>query len=535
MFLPFIAFLGGLALFLYGMQLMGDGLQKAAGEKLQKILEMMTGVIVFGVLLGAVVTAVLQSSSATTVMTVGLVNAGLLTLKQAFGIVMGANVGTTITAQLIAFKLTHYVPLILFIGFMMNILSKRSRGKFIGQVLLGFGVLMIGMEFMGKAVMPLREYPGFIEFIQKFAEYPLLGIGVGIVMTVLVQSSSATIGILIAMATQGLITLEGAIPVLLGDNIGTCITAVLATLRANATAKRVALAHVMFNLIGSIIFVTFMTWFVKLVLAVSPSGDIARQIANAHTAFNVINTLIFIPFTGPFIKLVERMLPDKSEVISRRPVYLDEAMLKTPSIAMSLAVKEVVRMGNLAQKNVRLAMEAINEFDEDKVKYVLDHEPVVDSLETEITRYLTNMSEVPMGNDLSERHTGLLHACNDIERIGDHGKTLAKRARKIFEDEVNFSPEAREELVILSKMVLDASGKTLEALEKNDKAIAAEAVELCREVKRFQKEIRKNHIIRLNERRCDPVAGFMMLELLINMKRVADHSKNISQLVQGTF
>lgn len=535
MFLPFIAFLGGLALFLYGMQLMGDGLQKAAGEKLQKILEMMTGVIVFGVLLGAVVTAVLQSSSATTVMTVGLVNAGLLNLKQAFGIVMGANVGTTITAQLIAFKLTHYVPLILFIGFMMNILSKRSRGKFIGQVLLGFGVLMIGMEFMGKAVMPLREYPGFIEFIQKFAEYPLLGIGVGIVMTVLIQSSSATIGILIAMATQGLITLEGAIPVLLGDNIGTCITAVLATLRANATAKRVALAHVMFNLIGSIIFVTFMTWFVKLVLAVSPSGDIARQIANAHTAFNVINTLIFIPFTGPFIKLVERMLPDNSEVISRRPVYLDEAMLKTPSIAMSLAVKEVVRMGNLAQKNVRLAMEAINEFDEDKVKYVLDHEPVVDSLETEITRYLTEMSEVPMGNDLSERHTGLLHACNDIERIGDHGKTLAKRARKIFEDEVNFSPEAREELVVLSQMVLDASGKTLEALEKNDKAIAAEAVELCREVKRFQKEIRKNHIIRLNERRCDPVAGFMMLELLINMKRVADHSKNISQLVQGTF
>ncbi len=535
MFLPFISFLGGLALFLYGMQLMGDGLQKAAGEKLQKILEMMTGVIVFGVLLGAVVTAVLQSSSATTVMTVGLVNAGLLNLKQAFGIVMGANVGTTMTAQLIAFKLTHYVPLILFIGFMMNILSKRSRGKFIGQVLLGFGVLMMGMDFMGKAVMPLREYPGFIEFIQKFAEYPLLGIGVGIVMTVLIQSSSATIGILIAMATQGLISLEGAIPVLLGDNIGTCITAVLATLRSNATAKRVALAHVMFNLIGSIIFVTFMAWFIKLVLAVSPADDIARQIANAHTAFNVINTMIFIPFTGPFIKLVERLLPDKSEVISRRPVYLDEAMLKTPSIAMSLAVKEVVRMGNLASKNVRLAMEAINEFDEKKVTYVLEHEPVVDSLETEITNYLTEMSEVPMGNDLSERHTGLLHACNDIERIGDHGKTLAKRARKLFEDEIDFSPEAKEELLVLSEMVNKASARSLEALEKNDKAIAAEAIELCRAVKQFQKEIRKNHINRLNERRCDPVAGFMMLELLINMKRVADHSKNISQLVQGTF
>ena len=535
MFLPFISFLGGLALFLYGMQLMGDGLQKAAGAKLQKVLELMTGVLVFGVFLGAVVTAVIQSSSATTVMTVGLVNAGLLNLKQAFGIVMGANIGTTMTAQLIAFKLTHYVPLILFVGFMMNILSKRSRGKFIGQVLLGFGILMMGMEFMGKAVMPLRDYPGFVDFIQKFAEYPVLGIGVGIVMTVLIQSSSATIGILIAMATQGLISLEGAIPVLLGDNIGTCITAVLAALRANTTAKRVALAHVMFNLIGSIIFVTFMSWFVKLVLVVSPDGDIARQIANAHTAFNLINTLIFLPFATPFVKFIERMLPDKSEVVSRRPVYLDEKMLKTPSIAMSLAVKEVVRMGNLARKNVRLGMEAINEFDEDKVKYVLEHEPVVDNLETEITKYLTEMSAVPMGNDLSERHTGLLHACNDIERIGDHGKTLAKRARKLFEDEVDFTPEAKEELQVLSQMVLDASGKALEALEKNDKAVAAEAIELCRGVKQFQKEIRKNHITRLNERRCDPVAGFMMLELLINMKRVADHSKNISQLVQGTF
>lgn len=535
MFLSFMAFLGGLALFLYGMQLMGDGLQKAAGAKLQKVLELMTGVLVFGVLLGAVVTAVIQSSSATTVMTVGLVNAGLLNLKQAFGIVMGANIGTTMTAQLIAFKLTHYVPLILFVGFMMNILSKRSRGKFIGQVLLGFGVLMIGMEFMGKAVMPLREYPGFVEFIQNFAEYPVLGIGVGIVMTVLIQSSSATIGILIAMASQGLITLEGAIPVLLGDNIGTCITAVLAAMRANATAKRVALAHVMFNFIGSIIFITFMSMFVKLVLTVSPTGDIARQIANAHTAFNVLNTIIFLPFAGAFIKLIERLLPDKGEVISRRPVYLDAKMLKTPSIAMSLAVKEVVRMGNLARKNVRLGMEAINEYDESKVQYVLEHEPVVDNLETEITHYLTEMSQVPMGTDLSERHTGLLHACNDIERIGDHGKTLAKRARRIFEDEVDFSPEAKEELRALSDKVLLASGKALEALEQNDKELAAEAVTLCRDVKAFQKEIRKNHIARLNEKRCDPVAGFIMLELLINMKRVADHSKNISQLVQGTF
>ena len=312
----FFGFLGGLALFLYGMQLMGEGLQRAAGEKLEKILEALTGVLVVGVALGAVVTAVLQSSSATTVMTVGLVNAGLMTLKQAFGIVMGANIGTTITAQLIAFKLTDYVTLILAIGFAMQMLAKRRRGKYFGQVLLGFGILMLGMSMMGQSVLPLREYQGFVDFIGRFSHNPILGIGVGIVMTVLIQSSSATIGILIAMASQGLIPLEGAIPVLLGDNIGTCITAIMAAWRANATAKRVALAHVLFNLIGSIIFVTFMGLFVKLVLAVSPAHDIARQIANAHTTFNIINTLIFLPIATPFIKLVERLMPGKQRSIA---------------------------------------------------------------------------------------------------------------------------------------------------------------------------------------------------------------------------
>lgn len=535
MLVYFLGFLGGIALFMYGMQLMGDGLQKAAGAKLQKILEAMTGVLAMGILLGAVVTAVLQASGATTVMTVGLVNAGLLTLKQGFGIIMGANVGTTITAQLIAFKLSNYITVLIFIGFLMQLLAKRRCGKYLGQVILGFGILMLGMDMMGRAVMPLRAYPGFVDFISYFSGNPLLGIFIGTVMTVLIQSSSATIGILIAMAGQGLIPLEGAIPVLLGDNIGTCITAVLASLRANLTAKRVAIAHVLFNVIGSIIFVIFMRWFVEIVMYVSPAGDIARQIANAHSAFNIINTLLFMPFVNPFIKLVQRIVPGDAEGISLRPVYLDKAMLNTPSIGLSLAVKEVVRMGNLACKNVRLGMESIHTFDTDKVKYVLEHEPVVDSLEREITDYLTDMSTAQLDESLSVRHTGLLHAINDIERIGDHGETLAKKSRMIFEDEVHFSQEAKEELAKLSQMVLCASSRSLEALEKNDKAIAADAVRLCREVKHFQKEIRKNHITRLNEHRCDPVAGFVMLELLINMKRVSDHSKNIAQLVQGTF
>ena len=529
----FLAFLGGIALFMYGMQLMGDGLQKAAGAKLQKILEAMTGVLAMGILLGAVVTAVLQASGATTVMTVGLVNAGLLTLKQGFGIIMGANIGTTMTAQLIAFKLSDYITILIFIGFLMQLLARKSRTKYLGQVMLGFGILMLGMDMMGKAVMPLRNYPGFVHFIEVFSSNPLLGIGM--IMTVLIQSSSATIGILIAMAGQGLIPLEGAIPVLLGDNIGTCITAVLASLRANLTAKRVAAAHVMFNVIGSIIFVVFMPFFIKFVLLVSPDGDIARQIANAHSAFNILNTLLFMPFVNPFIKLVEKIVPGKAEIISMRPVYLDKNMLNTPSIAISLAVKEVVRMGELARKDVRLGMEAIQSFDADKVKYVLEHEPVVDALERDITDYLTQMSSSEMSESLTTRHTGLLHACTDIERIGDHGETLAKRARKLVEEDVVFSDEAKAELLQLSEMVLRASGRSLEALEKNDKAIAEDAVRLCREVKQYQKEIRKNHITRLNEHICNPTAGFVMMELLINMKRVSDHSKNIAQLVQGTF
>lgn len=535
MLLYFFAFLGGLAMFLYGMQLMGEGLQQAAGAKLRKILEALTGVVAVGVLLGALVTAVLQSSSATTVMTVGLVNAGLMTLKQAFGIIMGANIGTTMTAQLIAFKLTDYVTLILFIGFAMQAFCTRKRGRYCGQVLLGFGILMMGMHMMGQAVMPLREYQGFVDFCARFSHNPLLAVGVGIVMTVCIQSSSATIGILIAMASQGLIPLEGAIPVLLGDNIGTCITAILAAARANVTAKKVALAHVLFNLFGCIIFIVFLNYFMQLVLAISPEGDIARQIANAHTAFNIINTLIFLPIATPFIGLVEKLMPQKGEVVSVKPVYLDDNMLHTPSIAMALAEKEVLRMGNQARKNVSKALEAVVDYDATKVQYVLEHEPVVDNLEESITLYLTKLSETNMGPELSARHTGMLHAVNDLERIGDHGNTLAKRARTIYEDDVQFTQPAKDELKKITELVMEASGLALEALNTNNKVLANEAVAKCREVKAFQKEMRKNHITRLNDRQCNPQSGFVLLELLINVKRVSDHSKNVAQLVLGTF
>jgi phosphate:Na+ symporter len=528
-------FLGGIALFLYGMQLMGDGLQKAAGAKLQQILAALTGVLCMGVVVGAVVTALLQSSSATTVMTVGLVNAGLLTLKQAFGIVMGANIGTTITAQLIAFKLTDYVTVLIFVGFLVQTFAKKSRPKFIGQVLLGFGLLMLGMNLMGQAAMPLRDYPGFVSFIARFADQPLLGVAIGTMMTICVQSSAATIGILMAMAGQGLIPLEGAVPVLLGDNIGTCITAVLAAFHTNATAKRVALSHVLFNFFGCIIFVIFLGYFVDFVKYISPEGDISRQIANAHSAFNILNTCIFLPLAGPFIKLVEYILPEKGEIISRRPVYLDDNMLHTPGVALELATKEVVRMGDLAVKDVETALAALTNYDEAEVKYVLEHEPVVDNLEEDITVYLTKISATGLPDELSKRHTGLLHACSDIERIGDHGETLAKRARSIFEDNVVFSPEAKAELQKLGELTIKAARMSLKALETDDQDLARDAWEQCKKVKLYQKEMRKMHIVRLSNGTCSPQAGFVLMELIINMKRISDHSKNVSQLVLGIF
>ncbi len=536
MMLVFICtFLGGIALFLYGMQLMGNGLQQAAGDKLQKILAALTGVLAMGVVVGAVVTALLQSSSATTVMTVGLVNAGLLTLKQAFGIVMGANIGTTITAQLIAFKLTDYVTVLLFIGFIMMVTAKRKRQHFIGQVLLGFGLLMLGMNLMSQAAMPLRDYPGFVHFISRFAHQPLLAVGVGMMMTVCVQSSAATIGILMAMASQGLLPLEGAIPVLLGDNIGTCVTAVLAAFHTSPTAKRVALSHVLFNLFGCIIFIIFLPYFTQLVLAVSPAGDLPRQLANAHTAFNVLNTCIFLPLAGPFIKLVEYLLPDKGEVVSRRPIYLDDKMLHAPGVALGLASKEVVRMGEMAVKDVEESLAALGDFDAKEVQYVKEHEPVIDQLERDITVYLTKISETELSDELSSLHTGLLHACIDLERIGDHGETLAKRARSIYEDQVHFSPEARTELKHLGDLTLAAASMSVQALAANDKKLAQQAWDKCREVKQYQKLMRKSHIVRLNNGTCSAPAGFVLMELIINMKRISDHSKNISQLVLGIF
>ncbi|MBO8167711.1 MAG: Na/Pi cotransporter family protein [Thermoanaerobacteraceae bacterium] len=526
--------LGGLALFIYGMQNMGEGLQKSAGDKMRRILEILTSVPVVGVLVGTVVTAIIQSSSATTVMVVGFVNAGLMTLKQAVSVIMGANIGTTITAQLISFKLAHFIFPMVTAGFALNFFAKKRSIKYIGQVFLGFGILLLGMDIMKDAVAPLRDYPGFREFMTNFSDYPLLGLAVGIIMTVAIQSSSATIGILIAMASQGLIPLHGALPVLLGDNIGTCVTALLASIGTNLTAKRAALAHVVFNVVGSIIFLSGMKYFQMLVVYISPD-DISRQIANAHASFNIINTMIFLPLTGLLVRTVQWILPGEVETQQPGAIYLDPRMLKTPAIAMSLATKEIIRMAELAKQNVVDAMEGFINKDEKKLKDVFDREKIIDNLEEAITAYLADISQKGLNPALSNRHTGLLHAVNDIERIGDHAENIAQMASSRIESNIPFTDKAIKELSEMGELVLNTYVTAIKAMKNEDENAAQKVVQLEKDIDIMEKKLRRSHMGRLNEGRCYPAAGVIFLDIISNLERVGDHSHNMANVVLGNM
>jgi len=526
-------FLGGLALFIYGMRIMGEGLQKVAGDRIRKILEMVTGVPVIGVLVGTTVTSIIQSSSATTVMVVGFVNAGLMTLRQAIGVIMGANIGTTVTAQLIAFKLSDYVMPIIAVGFGFYFLAKSKRLKYMGQVLLGFGILFLGLNFMKDAMIPLREYEGFVNFIYNFGHYPLLGVLIGVLMTVLIQSSSATIGILMAMASQGLVPLEAAIAVLLGDNIGTCITAVLASIGTTLTARRAAMAHVSFNVFGTMIFLILLPLFKDFVLLISPDTDIARQIANAHTSFNVLNTIVFLPLIGLLEKLVALVVPGEEEALQRGPAYLDERVLNSPSIALSLATKEIIRMANFSKENLVNCMKAFFDKDIKLVKKVYGFEQIIDELEKEITFYLAKIAQHSMTPSQSEKHGGLLHAVNDFERVGDHAENIANLAEKRIEENLPFSDQAVKELEEMHNYVLETFDMCITALEKDNRTLSSEIVRREAQIDIMEKKLRNNHIARLNAGLCYPASGVVFLDIISNLERVGDHSHNIAQLVLG--
>ena len=527
--------LGGLALFVFAIKSMGDGLQKMVGKKTQRVMEMLTSIPVVGVLVGTAVTFVTQSSTLVTVMVVGFVNASMMTLKQAISVIMGANIGTTFTAQLIAFRITYAWPFLAALGFIFYFFFKQKRIKTAGFVVFSLGILLLGMVLMSQAVYPLRQNESFHQLMLFLSDYALLALLVGAAFTALVQSSTAATGVILAMTMEGLIPLEAALPLILGTNIGTCVTAVLASLGASLSARRAALSHVMFNVLGALIFLIFLAQFEFLVLLVSPEGDLTRQVANAHTLFSVISTLFFLPLITPFTKLIEKMLPGKENGLVNGPIYLDWNMVGTPHVAINLAREELLRMADIAGDNVQLAMEGFLERDEKKIRKMREQEALVDDLEKEISRYLAKVSQFGMDDSMSILHTGLLHAANDIERISDHAENIADLTDTVLEEDIEFAEDALEELREMYELTRETYQTAVRSVREGSRDLAEEVKALEAQIDAREETLRASHIRRLKEGRCTAESGVVYLDIISNFERIGDHSNNVSEAPRGNL
>ncbi|NSW91544.1 MAG: Na/Pi cotransporter family protein [Firmicutes bacterium] len=539
--------LGGLAIFIYGMNLMGDGLQKTAGERMRRILEILTGNPIIGVVVGTLVTMLVQSSSATTVMVIGFVSARLMTLTQAIGVIMGANIGTTFTAQLIAFKIGNYAYIIAAIGFILYFFFKKRMLKYIGQSIFAFGLLFIGLNIMGDVMKPLAQNPVFTNLILKLGEHPVLGVLVGTISTVLIQSSSAVIAVLQNLASQpmpdgihALVSLETAIPILFGSNIGTTITAILASIGAKVNAKRAAVAHSMFNIFGTLVFIWFVPLFAEFIKLISPKGDevvvISRQIANAHTFFNTFNTIIWLPFIWLLAKFVAFIVRGEDDSIEKRVLYLDYRVLNNPIIAMNLATKELARMAKITQQmmaSARLAFVMSNMEEANKVHEIED---VIDVIQTEIVKYLSTMlSRCTLTERQSVRLAGLMHVTNDIERIGDHCQNIAEFAEWKQDENIPFSQEALEEITDAFIQVNNMVNDSIHALHDSNIELAKRVLSEEYEVDNLEEKLRDRHLKRLNSGLCNPQAGVIFIELIHNLERIADHCNNIAEAVLNDY
>lgn len=532
-----LGLIGGLGLFLYGMRIMGEGLEKAAGNKLKKLIEILTNNRVMGVIVGTLVTAIIQSSSATTVMVVGFVNAGIMKLTQAVGVIMGANIGTTVTAQIISFKITDYAPLAVGIGVAIWLFTSNKKTKTIAEIFIGFGILFIGMKTMSDAMKPLREYEGFRALLLSFGEDTLidslLGILAGFALTAIIQSSSASIGILIALASQGLLPIEAALPILFGDNIGTCVTALLSSLGANKTAKRAAFIHFLFNVIGTLLFVFILKYPVlNFVKALTP-GDATRQIANAHTLFNIANMLIQLPFAGILVYIARKVIPETEDEIKRFTgvKYLDDRILETPPIALGQTIKETLHMGNLALESYEKSMEAFFKNDHKIAEEVFKLEVGINDIQREIGAYLVKLSNAPLSAEQHEIVNGLFSTIHDIERVGDHAENLAELAMYRIENKLNFSEGAIQELEKMHSYVLKSYRQAIEVLKTGDLRTSKEIIEREGEINHMEKFLRANHIARLNNQQCTTSSGVIFLDVISNLERIGDHAKKIAYTV----
>lgn len=538
--------LGGLALFLYGMTMLGAGLERASGGRLEATLEKLTDTVIKGVLLGALVTAAIQSSSATTVIVVGLVNAKVLKLRNAIGVIMGANIGTTVTAHILRLseiestnffmmmlKPTSLAPLACVIGILFYMTAKRDRQRDVGTIMLGFGILFTGMFAMEAAVRPLSEVQWFIDLFATF-ENPVIGVLVGTLVTAIIQSSSASVGILQALSSTGAITYAMAFPIIMGQNIGTCITPILASFGASKNAKRSACVHVCFNILGTLVFLlACYAWQYFIGFAFWNDAIDKGGIANFHTIFNIATTLLFIPLVGMLEKLANAIVRDKpgeSEQEVTAPT-LDERLLVSPGLAVNHVRSAVVQMAELARHNVINAVLLLDNFDEKKLERLNEAENVVDKLEDRVESYLLKLSAKELSEAESRSVSELLHSCGEFERMADHAQNISECAMRMHETKTHFSKKATEEMHTISDAVIEILDLAIDAFQNVDIQAALEIGPLEEVIDQLEQTLKDKHVDRLRRGKCTVDAAFPYVEALSNLERVGDLCSNVSESV----
>lgn len=522
---------GGLGLFLFGMKLMGDGLEMAAGSKLRGMIERLTKNKYMGALVGLVVTAVIQSSSATTVMVVGFVNAGLMNLAQAVGVIMGANIGTTVTGVMIAINLTAIAPIAVLIGVVMISFIKRNSVKHIGQIIAGFGILFMGMKMMSTAMEPLSESEAFTSLITSFSN-PLLGVLVGLVFTAIIQSSSASVGVLQALGAAGAITLPSAIYVIYGQNIGTCVTALISSVGTSKTARRTAVVHLMFNVFGAILFIviSMLFPFAELVQRIAP-GNVMAQISIVHVIFNIVCTAIMLPLSSLLVKVACKVIPGSDPVKSSNSLaYLDARILSTPPVAVAQLFKEVDRMGQLAKETLGMAMDALITQDNTKVDQIYENENTINFLNRGIAEYLVKINGLDLEDYDRQALGSMYHVISDMERIGDHSENLCELAQTLKKSKQKFSPWAVEQATEMRNRVEAMLEEALQmfASRETQPQMAADINRREEIIDDATQELKDLHIERLNQGKCSVVAGTVFMDMLTNLERIADHCTNIA-------
>ena len=518
----------GLALFLFGMEFMGDGLENAAGSKLKSFFDKAITNPLKGALVGTIVTAIIQSSSATTVMVVGFVNAGLMNLYQAVGVIMGANIGTTITGQLITFKIDDFIPVFIIVGAALILFMKREKRKEIGKIIFGFGLLFMGLTAMKDAMSPIAQTTFFQDLILTLEGNMFLGILVGTAMTAVVQSSSASTAILLSLAATGAISLQVAIPILFGNNIGTCVTALLSSLNANKVAKKAAFIHLSFNLIGTLIFLPLINILCNVVVYMG--GGIDRQIANAHTIFNVVNAIILLPFAGVFVKVANMFLADKegdAPTINR----LDRRFLETPAIAFEQAFQESLTMYDLAKENLTLATDALIDGKTTDYRKIYENESEINRMERELSSFLVAISSHDITEVDTNRITSMIKIISDIERIGDHSKNIAELAEEVATTKLTFTADALEELKLMYNYTIESINSSYASYKHTNRQKANDTVIFEENIDRLEELLRDKHIQRLSQNKCNPHSGAVFLDAISNFERIGDHSINIAEYI----